>query len=175
MVEMIDVLDKSGNFIATVSRQEAENKNHTTINALIFIFNSDGKLWVQLRPKTKNHYPGLWDISACGGLLSGEVPEKAARRETLEETGITLNLEHVESFLNIMPGDSGEERRRLSHLYVGITDKKPKASKEVDEFKLWAVKDLVKELIAQPKLFVPSFLFELKKAVAGYNNLVNKT
>ena len=135
--EIIDVLNEDGEVIDTVSREQAERDNHITENVLVFVFNSLGRVWVQLRPQSKNHYPGKWDISACGGVLSDETNEQAAHRETLEEMGIEVDLHYVESFLNVFPGDNGEKRKRLSHLYVGISDKQPQISDEVDEFKDW--------------------------------------
>ena len=168
---MIDILDETGEVVGTMSREEAEKDNHTTENVLIFVFNSHGKVWVQLRPKTKNHYPGRWDISACGGIVSGENPDKAAKRETFEETGFGPKLHRVESFLNIFPGDNGEERRRLSHLYVGVSDDQPEENEEVDEFKLWTPDDLKLDIQDNPDSYIPSFLFEFDKALKGYKNL----
>src|SRR5688572_7361678 len=112
--EIIDVLNEDGEVIDTIPREQAERDNHLTENVLIFVFNSEGKVWTQLRPKSKNHYPGRWDISACGGLLSKESHEHAAKRETLEEMGIDVELHYAESFLNVFPGDNGEQPRRLS-------------------------------------------------------------
>jgi len=172
--EIIDVLNENGEVIDSISREKAERDNHTTENVLIFVFNSSGKVWVQLRPKTKNHYPGRWDISACGGLLSGEKPDDAAKRETLEETGLELNLQPVESFLNVFPGDNSEERKRLSHLYVTISDKKPKINDEVDEFKTWEVEELRIDVVSNPNKYVPSFIVELEKATAGHSVLVKQ-
>lgn len=165
--EIIDILDDNGQVVGSINRDEAERANHTTQNVLIFIFNSSGQVWVQLRPKTKNHYPGMWDISACGGIVSGEEPDVAAERETEEETGLKPDLYHVESFMNVFPGDNGEQRRRLSHLYIGISDDKPKVNEEVDEFKLWEVDDLITDIKTNPEKYVPSFMFELQKAANG--------
>ena len=170
--EIIDVLNENGQVIDSIAREQAELDNHITENVLVFIFNSLGRVWVQLRPQTKNHYPGRWDISACGGVLSNETKELAAHRETLEETGIEVELHHVESFLNVFPGDNGEERKRLSHLYVGISDKQPKTNDEVDEFKDWQPDELRVDASAQPDAYVPSFIVELDKAVEGYKSLV---
>lgn len=169
--ELIDVLNEGGEVIDTITREDAERDNHTTQNVLVFVFNSRGKVWVQLRPQTKNHYPGRWDISACGGMVSGETRDQAAKRETLEETGIEAELHHVESFLNVFPGDNGEVRKRLSHLYVGVSDQQPRLSEEVDEFKLWEPAKLRADAENRPDAYVPSFVVELDKAVAGYKHL----
>ena len=169
---MIDILNEEGEVIDTITREDAERDNHTTENVLVFVFNSLGKVWVQLRPITKRHYPGRWDISACGGIVSGETTKEAANRETLEEMGIDVDLEYVESFLNVFPGDNGEQRKRLSHLYIGISDEMPQVNDEVDEFKIWEPSALRQNVLANPGVYIPSFITELDKAMAGYNDLV---
>jgi isopentenyl-diphosphate delta-isomerase len=169
--EIIDILDDDGNVIGSISRAEAERDNHVTENVLVFVFNSQGRVWVQLRPMTKNHYPGRWDISACGSVQSGEHHAAAAQREATEELGITPALRHVESFLNVFPGDNGEERKRLSHLYVGVSDDQPQTNEEVDEFKHWHPDELRVHVLGSPDAYVPSFIVELDKAVKGHQRL----
>jgi isopentenyl-diphosphate delta-isomerase len=172
--EIIDVLNEDGEIIDTISREQAEKDNHITENVLVFVFNSLGRVWVQLRPQTKNHYPGKWDISACGGVLSNETKDEAAHRETLEEMGIEVELHHVESFLNVFPGDNGEERRRLSHVYIGVTDVEPQINDEVDEFKLWEPSELREDVVANESKYIPSFIVELDIAVSAFKERVNK-
>jgi isopentenyl-diphosphate delta-isomerase len=162
---MVDILDEEGKVVATVSREEAEAANHMTSNVLVFIFDHKGDVWVQLRPQSKKHYPGRWDISACGGIESGETPEIAAVREVKEETGLTLLLWHAETFLNVFIGDGGEERRRLSHLYIGKTDATPLPGPDADEFVCWGVDELQEELRLRPEKYVPSFGIEFEKAL----------
>lgn len=170
--EVIDILDEAGEVVGSMSREEAEKDNHITANVLVFIFNSVGKVWVQLRPQHKKHYGGLWDISACGGVLSGEAHDAAADRETLEETELEVELHFVESFLNVFVGDNGETRKRLSHLYIAVSDKQPQVNKEVDEFKLWEVEPLRADAENRSESYVPSFIVELDKAVASYEELM---
>lgn len=170
--EIIDVLDTEGNVVDTISRSQAERDNHTTHNVLVFIFNSFGKVWIQLRPKTKSHYPGVWDISACGGVVSGETPEEAAKRETHEETGLKPELHYVETFLNVFPGDQGEERKRMSHLYIATSDEVPQPNEEVDEFKSWQPDELRKDIEEHQDRYVPSFITELDLAVKAHQQLL---
>jgi isopentenyl-diphosphate delta-isomerase len=170
--EIIDVLNEAGEVVGTIPREQAERDNHITENVLVFVFNSLFRVWTQLRPETKNHYPGKWDISACGGVISGETPDHAANRETTEEFGFEVELHYVESFLNVFPGDNGEERKRVSHLYVGTTDKQPRLSDEVDEFKDWEPAKLREDSLARPDAYVPSFVVELDRAINGYHRLL---
>jgi isopentenyl-diphosphate Delta-isomerase len=125
-MEIIDVVDERGQIIDTMTRQQTEKLNHLIQNVLVFIFNPRGEVWIQKRAIHKKHFPGLWDISACGAVASGEGADKAAQRETVEETGIEIPLSHVESFLNVFPGHKDQIFRRLSHLYIGISEDKPK-------------------------------------------------
>lgn len=171
--EMIDVFNEAGDVIDTISREQAERDNHTTENVLVFVFNALGRAWIQLRPQTKNHFPGRWDISACGGIVSGESREQAAQRETFEEMGIAVDLQYVESFLNVFPGDNGEVRKRLSHLFVGVSDEQPSVNEEVDEFKNWNPDELRADAELRPDAYVPSFVIELDKAVVGLVNLTS--
>lgn len=163
--EIVHTLGEDGAILGEITRAEAENKNHTTENVIVFVFNPEGKVWVQLRSLTKKHFPGLWDVSACGGVNSGESHQDAARRETKEETGLDVDMTYVTSFMNIFPGDNGEERRRLSHVCKGATDKIPTVNDEVDEFKLWDVSELRKDIVKNAQNYIPSFLVELDIAL----------
>jgi|GEM_PF-1014165 len=173
--EMVDILDDNGLVIATIPRAEAEAHNHTTQNVLVFVFNSRGEVWLQLRPKSKNHYPGMWDVSACGGLMSGEEPEAAAMRELNEETGLAnVTLYYVETFMNVFPGDNGEERRRLSHVYISQSEGEPQPNEEVDAFKLWNPSDLLGDIDVHPNMYIPSIAAELQIALRGYRQFFDE-
>jgi 8-oxo-dGTP pyrophosphatase MutT (NUDIX family) len=54
----------------------------------ILVFNSRGELFVHLRTRTKDIFPGYWDAVAGGVVLAGESYEEGARRELAEELGI---------------------------------------------------------------------------------------
>jgi isopentenyl-diphosphate Delta-isomerase len=165
--ELLHVMDDKGNILRTVTREEAERDNHITPNAIIFIFTPKGEVWIQKRAKTKKHYPGVWDISACGGITHGEKPEESAQREMEEEMGFTCELHFVEAFLNEFPGEDGSTRRRLSHLFIGVSEKIPQVNEEVEAFAAVQGATLVKNIEEHPAAYVPSFLMELEKAQAA--------
>ena len=163
--ELVDVIDETGEVIATVTRAEAEQDGQISATVLVFIFDEGGRLWVQLRPQTKHHFPGLWDITACGALLTGEDPLVGAARELAEETGLTAELSHVESFLHEFASADGAQHRRMSQLYVGVSAEVPKAGPEVDEFKLWDPADLMEDIEENPEAYTTPFMVELEKAL----------
>lgn len=59
----------------------------------IAIINSQGQMLVQQRQTTKVGWPGKWDISVGGCVMSGENSRQAAQRELREELGINLCFE----------------------------------------------------------------------------------
>ena len=91
--EMVNVFNEAGEALATLTRKEAERDNHATENVLVFVFDSSGQIWVQLRPRTKKDWPGRWDISATGGVMSHENHRETAHGETNEELGMNPALQ----------------------------------------------------------------------------------
>lgn len=56
----------------------------------VLLYNSEDKIYLQRRSKSKQLYPGRWDLSATGHVRTGESREDAALRELHEELGIRL-------------------------------------------------------------------------------------
>lgn len=168
-IELVDYYDEAGRLIGTCPRKEAEAKNYTTPNAVIFLFNQDGQVLLQKRSQTKNHYPGLWDPTACGGLNPGENAGEAAERELFEEMGIKCDLTLVEKFLNVFPSeDRSHSRTRLTSLYVGISGEDPAHNHEVESTAWFNRTELLTQVRLAPENYVPCFEIEYEKALVGY-------
>ncbi|MBQ3048032.1 MAG: NUDIX domain-containing protein, partial [Clostridia bacterium] len=59
----------------------------------VCILNSKAtKMLIQKRLKTKHPYPGKWDVSCGGSVISGETSDQGAHRELLEEIGIDVDF-----------------------------------------------------------------------------------
>ncbi len=88
--EQFPVVDEQGNILGAISRGHAHDGCkilHPVVH--LHVFNSQGLLYLQLRPKWKDVQPDKWD-TACGGHIDlGENVEQALRREVREELGIT--------------------------------------------------------------------------------------
>lgn len=173
--EITDYFDENGNHQGSMLRAEAEINNLVIQNVIIFVFNSLGKVWIQKRPMSKNHFPGLWDVSACGAVHSGEEPLEAANREQQEEMGFVSELHFVETFMNKFSGHDGHPTQRLSHLFVGISDEIPEPNEEVDEFVILPQDELIERVKTKPDEYIPSFLDEIERAVIAYEELNAKS
>lgn len=173
--EITEIFNADGDIIGTMSREEAEQNNHIIQNVIVFVFNSLGKVWIQKRPMNKNHFPGLWDVSACGAIHAGEDKLQAAEREQAEEMGFVSELHFVETFMNEFSDETGRETRvRLSHLFVGISDELPHDTDEVDEFAALPFTELSKRVDSNPEEYIPSFKLELDKAIEAYKRFKNE-
>lgn len=68
---------------------------------VIIVCHDDGTYLLMQRDWNKSMFPGLWEAGASGCVLKGESFLEAAKRELLEETGITSeNLKLIYSSIN---------------------------------------------------------------------------
>ncbi|OGQ96679.1 MAG: NUDIX hydrolase [Deltaproteobacteria bacterium RIFOXYD12_FULL_57_12] len=86
--EVVTVVDARDVEIGAVPRQEMRRRRLIHRAAYVLVFNSAGEFFVQQRTRTKDIYPGYYDIAAGGVVLAGESYLEAARRELAEELGI---------------------------------------------------------------------------------------
>jgi 8-oxo-dGTP pyrophosphatase MutT (NUDIX family) len=93
-MEIWDLYDEQGQKTGETwersrAREIPEGRYHIVCD--ILIRHQDGEFLLTLRDPDKDVYPGCLEASAGGSALAGETPEEAARREMLEETGLTAD------------------------------------------------------------------------------------
>jgi isopentenyldiphosphate isomerase len=99
-VELIDVYDESKRKIGKkIRRGEKLRSNERLLITHLCIFNLKGEMLIQKRSFEKDRYPGCWDVSAGGFVLSGENSESAVIREAKEELGICLKPSELKFML----------------------------------------------------------------------------
>ena len=72
------------------TRQEADEKKLKHVIVSVLIRDDKGNILMQKRSSSKKDYPGLFTVSASGGVRHLERIEKAAEREAKEELGVSL-------------------------------------------------------------------------------------
>jgi isopentenyl-diphosphate delta-isomerase type 1 len=93
--EFLEVVDAGNQVIGIASRHEIHERGLRHRSVHIFIFNTQGELYLQKRSPSKDQYPEHWDTSAAGHTDPGESPREAAQRELREELGIAVPLMEV--------------------------------------------------------------------------------
>ena len=88
--ELVDVVDEHGRTIGVVTRRELRERRLAHRSVYLLVFNARGEIFIHLRTATKDVSPSHWDLNIGGVLASGETYDEGARREALEELGVTL-------------------------------------------------------------------------------------
>ncbi len=86
--EIVKIVDRENCPIGAVTRQIMRQQKLIHQASYILVFNSGGELFIQKRTKSKDIYPGYWDLAAGGVVQAGESYEESAHRELREELGL---------------------------------------------------------------------------------------
>lgn len=130
----------------------------------VCIFNKDAQMLIQKRQPWKKSFPGMWDVSAGGSVVSGEDSKTAARRELLEELGLDIDFSHIRPRFTFNY-EHGFDDFYLIEREVNLSDLKLQKS-EVETVAWASVYDI--HNLQAKKLMVPysciDFIFDCRKA-----------
>lgn len=86
--DLFDVVNAADQVIGTEKRSVVHRTQLLHRSIHVFVFNAEGKLYLQKRSLTKDSSPGKWVSSCSGHVDSGESYDMAALRELGEELGL---------------------------------------------------------------------------------------
>jgi isopentenyl-diphosphate delta-isomerase type 1 len=97
--EMVVWVNENNEELGLVPKMEAHQKGilHRAIS--ILLYNSEGKMLIQQRAKTKYHWPMIWSNAVCSHPKENETFEQAAYRRIEEELNITCHLSEIYRFV----------------------------------------------------------------------------
>ena len=118
-MEMWDLYDEQGRKTGETwersrAREIPEGRYHIVCD--ILIRHRDGEFLLTRRDPEKDVYPGCLEASAGGSALAGETPEEGARREMLEETGLTADK------LELIGTTWRPKSRSVIYAYLAVVD-----------------------------------------------------
>jgi len=158
-MEFLDIVDDQDEVVGKASIKEIYDKKlpHRIIHVLIF--NSEGKIVLQMRSKEKKFCPQHWCTSVGGHVSSGESYEEAAGREFEEELGKSEEI-------SLIGNDVYEDGRGLKKFlrvfkttFDGPFEINQEEVESVDYFSL----EEIQEMINKGEKFHPELLFLLEK------------
>lgn len=140
-IEYIDVIDKSGQVVRSVSKEEIYDKKLSHAIVHVLFFDSEGKMACQIRSKNKSYCPGYISTSVGGHICAGETPEQAGIREMIEEIGKSADLKHL-----LSAWYEGEEKiKKILHVYKAKIEPPFELNKdEVEKIEYYSVDELKK-------------------------------
>ena len=151
--EIFDVVDSEDRVVGQATRGEVHAKGLLHRSVHIFVFNSQGELFLQKRAMTKDENPGYWDSSAAGHVNAGEEYRTSAHRELMEELGISEKLQFFMKF-------SASPKTFWEHVetYLCTTDQEITINPaEISEGRFWSLFDLKESICSHPGQFTSSF------------------
>ena len=86
--EWLDEVNEQDEVIGRRRRSEIHQSNLRHRSVHLFVFDQEGRLFLQKRSHRKDVHPGLWDTSAAGHVDAGEDIGTSALRELKEELGL---------------------------------------------------------------------------------------
>jgi 16S rRNA (adenine1518-N6/adenine1519-N6)-dimethyltransferase len=152
--EHFDVVDEADRVIGQRPRSVVHRDNLLHRAVHVFVFDSRGRLLVQLRSAFKDQFPSTWTSSASGHLAAGEDYEPAARRELEEELGLVAPLE----FLVKLPACAATAWEHTA-LYRTTTDAVPRCDpQEIERVESVALDEVERRIAADPARHSPCFV-----------------
>lgn len=98
-MELVDLYNEEriplGKSVERYAQRRRKDSGEYRVVVHICIFNSQGEMLLQQRSMKKEVFPGMWDVSAAGGVNAGETSRQGAEREVQEELGYSLDLTGV--------------------------------------------------------------------------------
>ena len=159
--ELFDVVDTKDVVVGKEKRSIVHRKQlmHRAIH--VFVFNTNGQLYLQKRSLTKDSSPGKWVSSCSGHVDSGEDYDRAALRELREELRLFEPAEFARVFKEPACDQTGQE-------FVWVYDCKADGPFRLDPQEStegrWVTLDELDEwLRLNPDDFARSFLYLWKK------------
>ena len=152
--EFFDVLNSNGIYTGEIASREDCHKQGLWHKAVVvFILSPDNqKVLLQKRSTTKKLWPGLWDVTAGGHVLAGELSCQAALRETAEELGVTLSKSDLE-FIGATTSENVAGNiinRHFNEYYVTHADLNPAnltlQPEEVEDVRWISANELIKKI-----------------------------
>jgi 8-oxo-dGTP pyrophosphatase MutT (NUDIX family) len=86
--EVVDLVDAEDRVVGHALRRDVRRDKLLHRGVGVLCRNPAGEIYVHRRTKSKDVFPGMYDMFAGGVVEAGETYESAARRELAEELGI---------------------------------------------------------------------------------------
>ena len=154
--DILPIFDKNNKLVGSAPRYLCHSNPVLIHRAVhVIVLDSEGRILLQKRSKNKEIQPGKWDTSVGGHLEMGENYPVAAKREMIEEIGLSnVKLKYAYSYQH-----HNEQETENVKTYVCTCDGPFKPNKhEISGIKFWAVPDIKKSL--GKKCFTPNFEME---------------
>lgn len=181
MKEFLNIVNENDEIIGEESREKIHQDGLLHREIHVYFITPNKEIIFQHRAKDKDTYPDLLDATVGGHVEIGDSYEKTAIKETLEETGVSINVSDL-IFLNKTKRRSEDRATgkvnhaiRQSYIYIfkgSLNDLKIETGKSLG-FETWPIEKLLVIDEIYSKQFIPYILKFSKTEVAKFINESN--
>ena len=163
MDELVDILDKNGNYTGeTTMKSEAHKLGlfHPIIH--VWCYSKNGMILLQQRGSNKSTFPLKWDVSVAGHIGAGESPELAAIREVQEEIGVAIDSAQLQKIDFSLIEERHSQHiwdREFAHVFLYEMSKSTlltKQESEVEALEWITLEEFENRIHGNTALFVPN-------------------
>ncbi len=105
-LELLYHVKPDDSVVGPVERDRAHAEGILHRSGMIFLVRSDGRILIQRRNAARKTYPESYDSSCSFHVTFGETYEEAAKRELIEETGVSAPLTYLGKFTHYDPPEN---------------------------------------------------------------------
>jgi len=156
MIQKYPIVNEKDKIIGYLTKMQAYLKKAMLRSVQIFVYNSEGELYIQKRSKNKTRYPNYFCASAAGHVEPGENYREAAIRELKEELGFkkVKKLKFIVKEKTLV----GENNYAMMTLFIITTDEPIiLQEKEIETGDFYPIRK-IQQLISENLPFTPAFL-----------------
>lgn len=142
-MELLYHVEPDDSVVGPVERNRAHAEGILHRSGMIFLVRSDGKILIQHRSASKETFPDCYDSSCSFHVTFGESYEDAAKRELIEEAGISAPLKYLGKFTHYDPPEN-----EMVTVFVCNSDEPPRISEEESSGAEFYTKEEVDRIVA---------------------------
>ncbi len=94
--EYIDILNGDLTVLKKCLKSKAHKYGYLHASVHVWFYTDDGKILLQKRSANKIAFPGLWDVSVAGHIVTEENKVTSALREIKEEIGLSISEKQLD-------------------------------------------------------------------------------
>ncbi|MBI3290931.1 NUDIX domain-containing protein [Candidatus Falkowbacteria bacterium] len=163
MMTKYPTVDDDDNIIGETSKDEAYNKGLQLRSVQIFLFDKEGRIFIQKRSHKKKRFPDYFCASVAGHVEPYESYLSAARRELKEELGVDGEIKFLTT--EKTPIGSGQFAM-MAHFIARTSEAISLQAEEITSGEFYTIRE-IEDLIKGGSQFTPSFLYYFDKIKKG--------
>jgi isopentenyldiphosphate isomerase len=146
-MEFLYQVKEDDSVVGPVERERAHAEGIRHRSGVVFLSRPDGKVLLQHRSPVKKTFPDCYDCSCAFHIMFGESYEEAAKREMVEETGVSAPLRYLGTFSHHDPPEN-----QMVAVFRCVSDDPIRIDKEEATGADFYSKEEVDEIVASKKV-----------------------